>query len=208
MDESDGPAALGSETRLADNGHVRYAVAPTEGTHFVFLWLGGGMALSLALAAGCNAIVSSVDLALTMGVLGLGVGFGGMWRAIRKARRSAVIAEMERIAALPFAVRGYFATLAHEPSSSCQVRMHIELRHETELPGAEELACLLRRAGVKEIERTEHGIIVESSEIDCSQDDGPDTNRAVHTWQTNALGVLLTPLHAASGIAIVKMTRA
>jgi hypothetical protein len=195
---------LGDEAYVLDGGNVRFAVAGgQQGTRSVMLSLVGGMVLSLVVGYVASLVTGSADLSITATVLVLGAGFVRAFRESRRAQQTLVDAEAIRIASLPFRLHGYFAVLAVEPSSTCTIRMRIAFAGDDDPP--EELDAELDADKVKREGRV---ITVTSEEIDCSQDDGPHTNRALYLWESAALAGRLIPLHARHALADVKLTHA
>jgi hypothetical protein len=193
---------------LAENNDVRFAVGAGVPLGPMLLWLLGGIGSSFAAAWLAHLVTGSVDASLGLGVLALAGGFAGAYLAHRKAQTAMVEAEMQRVARLPFPVVGFFETLASSPSSSCQVRVRLRFADDPALPETSLVHDLLGLVKATEVERGETWIEIQSAELDCSQNDGPDTNRAVYGWQAQLVSQVLQPLHEAHPLRRVEISRA
>ncbi len=151
--------------------------------------------------------VGSVDLTIGAGALTLLGTFAGMVRAHGVAERKIVEARMHSLARRPFATEGFFENLAASPKSTCRVRVRVAFATGGALPETALMHDLLGLVGASEVDRASRTIDFESGELDCSQNDGPDTNRALYLWQEQMIAEVVEPLHDAHPLERVTLSR-
>jgi hypothetical protein len=195
------------DERLADNGDVRFAVATSRSMSVVGRWLAVGIVGSLLFGSLMKVLTDSADLAIGACAVTLLAGFAKTAIEHRRAQRAIVAEEMNRLAHLPFEVRGFFENLALPPRSSCWVRVRLELPEEAPLPDAVSLGKLLERVSGRAVKRWDTFVQFDGPELDCSQNDGPDTNLALYTWQSKLLSEVLLPTHADHPLRTVELSR-
>ncbi len=147
----------------------------------------------------------SEENATYLGALALAVGIGLGVLVYRALARAAERSERAWIASLPFDVHGYFEVLTVEPSSSAD--LVVAITFVAEKPDPNQLADAAAALSFVPDEKRGKAVVFRRDDIDCSQNDGPDTNSPLLAAMRHVIDDLLVPMHVSHRVEKVKFER-
>lgn len=189
--------------RYSRKARVRWALA--DGRTAGALYAGWGVSL---LGASAAIWVDRFELTPSLrsavfasGVLVAIAGAVGSWLGYRHQAERTYERIWVRMHQLPFAVKGYFAVLAEDPSNAKTV--DVAVTFVSEPPAREALNSRLAVIG-GQLVGLEKATAEVRVQVDCPGDE--PTNRNVHRWLSRLLAEVLIPMHAQAPIQEVRIS--
>jgi hypothetical protein len=151
------------------------------------------------------AVNLDVKPACIVAAFALSITAGLVFIRLRALGRRVVERERAFLAALPFTVDGYFDVIGVSPSSLCTLTVQLHFRD-----GAIDESTARDIGGVIDAELdavTRQVVCFKSPSLDCTVNDGDDTNAPVLAYMRRALRELALPVHADNPLRAIRFHR-